>query len=140
MATKQLLKVEAFHYKLDSVSDDAFEKYINEDLTPKWVALIKKHDVIRYTSTITPTTFAGEFGPVLEQLRPGWKMNEANLTLTYYVRSFDEMKAILNDPDYQAKGRDTEVGWIDTSRGQLKLGWETVYIENGEVVNTTPKE
>lgn len=60
----------------------------------------------------------------------------AHLTLTYYVRSFEDMKAILSDPEYQARGRETEVGWIDTSKGQVKVGWETIYLENGEVVNT----
>ncbi|KAI1413197.1 hypothetical protein F5Y13DRAFT_161772 [Hypoxylon sp. FL1857] len=98
MAARDLLKIEAFHYKLDSVSDEAFEKYVHEVLTPKWIALVKRHNVVRYTSTIAPSTFAKEFGPVVEQTRPGWQMNEAHLTITYYVRNFEEMKAIVSDP------------------------------------------
>lgn len=50
MTSKDILKVEAFHYKLDSVSDEAFEKYIHEELTPKWITLVKRHNVVRYTS------------------------------------------------------------------------------------------
>ncbi|OTA97041.1 hypothetical protein M434DRAFT_392221 [Hypoxylon sp. CO27-5] len=140
MAAKNILKVEAFHYKLDSVSDEAFEKYVHQVLTPKWVALVKRHNVLRYTSTITPSTFSKEFGPVLEQTRPGWQMNEAHLTITYYVRNIDEMKAIVADPEYESRGRDTEVGWIDTSKGQVKIGWETTYLEDGKVINTVVDE
>ncbi|KAI1120563.1 hypothetical protein F5Y10DRAFT_123432 [Nemania abortiva] len=137
MGSKQLLKVEAFHYKLDSVSDEAFQKFVQDELTPTWVALVKKHKVVRYTSTITPSTFAARFRPQLEKTRPGWIMNEAHLTLTYYVRNFEDMLELISDPEYQARGRDVEIGWIDTSRGQIKIGWETTYLENGEVVNTT---
>ncbi|KAI1136026.1 hypothetical protein F5Y05DRAFT_121999 [Hypoxylon sp. FL0543] len=140
MASKEILKVEVFHYKLDSVSDEEFEKHIHEVLTPQWIGLVKRYNVLRYTSTFTPSTFAKEFGPVVDQMRPGWQMNEAHLTLTYYVRDFDEMKAIVADPDYQSRGRDTEAGWIDASKGQVKIGWETTYLEDGKVVNTVAVE
>lgn len=50
------------------------------------------------------------------------------------------MKAILADPEYQTRGRETEIGWIDASKGQVKIGWETTYLENGEVVNTVAAE
>ncbi|KAI1808967.1 hypothetical protein F4811DRAFT_499648 [Daldinia bambusicola] len=140
MSSENLLKIEAYHYKLESVTDEDFEKYVREVLTPKWVGLIKRHNVVRYTSTITPSSSAAEFGSIVASVRPGWTLIEAHLTFTYYVRSFDEFKGIIADPDYQAKGRDVEVGWIDTSKGHVKLGWESVYIENGQVVNTIPEE
>ncbi|KAI1822644.1 hypothetical protein F4861DRAFT_513886 [Xylaria intraflava] len=137
---KQLLKIEAFHYKLPSVSDDDFKKYVDEELTPKWLAVVKRHGVVRYTSTFTPSTFAKQFGPTLEKVRPGWTMKEAHMTLTYYVEKFEDMLELVGDPEYQSRGRDIEIGWIDASQGQLKLGWETTYIENGQVVNTTVLE
>ncbi|KAF3058362.1 putative dimeric alpha-beta barrel protein [Daldinia childiae] len=140
MASEILLKIEAFHYKLESVTDEAFENYVCEVLIPKWVSIMKRHNVVRYTSTITPSSFAEQFGPALAKIRPDWSMLEAHFTRTYYVRNFDEMKAIIGDPDYQGKGGNIEVGWIDPSKGYVKVGWETVYIENGKVVNIVLEE
>ncbi|KAH9890827.1 hypothetical protein F4778DRAFT_752381 [Xylariomycetidae sp. FL2044] len=140
MAT-QLLKVEACHYKLDSVSDEDFQKYVEEEVTPKWVSLLKKHNIVRYTSTLTPSTFPAQFRAHLEKTRPGWTMGEFNLTLTYYVDSFDDMLALTGDPSYRATSDALEEGYIDATRGQVKIGWETTYMEDGEVVNvkTTTK-
>ncbi|KAI0142980.1 hypothetical protein GGR57DRAFT_508447 [Xylariaceae sp. FL1272] len=139
MVDTQLLKIEAYHYKLDSVSDKDFQTFVRDELTPKWVALVKKHKVVRYTSTITPSSFAEQFRPQLEKTRPGWTMLEPNLTLTYYVRNFEDMLQLVGDPEYQVRGLEVEVGWIDSSRGHLKVGWETTFVEDGKVVNTTLK-
>ncbi|KAI1849132.1 hypothetical protein JX266_005093 [Neoarthrinium moseri] len=84
LASKDVLEVSAYHYKLDSVSDDDFKKWFHEELTP----------------------------------------------------NLEDLKKLLSDPDYQEKGRDSEKGWIDSSRGEIRVGWETTYSENGEVVNT----
>ncbi|KAH9908269.1 hypothetical protein F4778DRAFT_716734 [Xylariomycetidae sp. FL2044] len=140
MASTQLLKIEAYHYKLQEKSDEDFQKFVQDVLTPKWVTLVKKHQVVKYTSTITPSAFSEKFRPHLEKTRPGWTMNEANLTLTYYVRDFEQMLKLTADPEYQSRGRDVEKGWIDSSKGHIKVGWETTYVEEGEVVNTTIEE
>ncbi len=40
MASKQFLKIDAYHYKDDPVSDSAFEAHVFEEILPKWTALV----------------------------------------------------------------------------------------------------
>jgi hypothetical protein len=49
MASRDVLKISAYHYKVDSVSDEEFEKHVHEVINPGWLGLVKKHGVIRYT-------------------------------------------------------------------------------------------
>ncbi|KAK7750073.1 hypothetical protein SLS62_008066 [Diatrype stigma] len=140
MASKEVLKVDVHHYKLSSVSDETFEKWFHEELTPKWIILVKKHNVLRYTATYTPPRFRNELGPQLDMVRPGWKISGSDVTLTYYVRDIDDLRALLGDPEYQKRGRESEEGFIDSTKGELHVGWETVYFEDGEIKNTVAEE
>lgn len=63
-------------------------------------------------------------------------MGGADAILTYYVDSLDDLRRLLEDPEYQTKGRVKEKGWMDPSKGEIRVGWETTYIEKGQVVNT----
>lgn len=49
------------------------------------------------------------------------------------------MLALTSDPEYQEIGRTSEAGWIDSSRGEIMVGYEKVYIENGDIVDDAPK-
>lgn len=54
MASRDVLKVSALHYKDPSKTDEEFEKHIHENINPAWLKLIKRHDVIRYTVVCVP--------------------------------------------------------------------------------------
>lgn len=49
------------------------------------------------------------------------------------------MMEITSDPDYQEVGRESEVGWIDSTKGEIMVGYERVYIENKELVDGSSK-
>jgi hypothetical protein len=60
-------------------------------------------------------------------------MGGADATLTYYFRNINDMRALLADPEYQKRGHDSETAWIDSSKGQLRVGWEIAYVETANI-------
>lgn len=62
----------------------------------------------------------------LDKVRPVWKTGGIYVTLTYHVRGVDDFRFVLGDPEYQKRGRESEKDFIDTSKGELHIGWETV--------------
>lgn len=38
--------------------------------------------------------------------------------------------ALTSNPEYQEIGRESEAGWIDSTRGEVMVGYEKVYIDN----------
>lgn len=67
-------------------------------------------------------------------LPPGWTINDHDIGIGFYVRSMDQLQALMADPEFQAMLAE-EVDIIDPSRANLTLGWEEVYVEDGKVVN-----
>lgn len=49
MASRDVLKVSALHYKDASKTDEEFEKHINENINPAWMQLVKRHEVMKYS-------------------------------------------------------------------------------------------
>ncbi|CAH0050580.1 unnamed protein product [Clonostachys solani] len=67
MASRNVLKVSALHYKDPNKTDEEFEKWFHEDLNPKWVKLIKKHEVLKYAVVSVAYPFIGR---LLKNLLP----------------------------------------------------------------------
>jgi hypothetical protein len=66
---------------------------------------------------------------------PGWKLAPFDVTSTYWVDDPDKLKALLADPDWENNVIASEKPWIDTERAECQVGFETTFIENGEIVN-----
>lgn len=49
MASRDVLKVSALHYKDPSKTDEEFEKHVSENINPAWVKLVKRHEVMKYS-------------------------------------------------------------------------------------------
>lgn len=71
----------------------------------------------------------------MEKLRPGWTVINSHAVLTYWVRDIQHMMSLNSDPEYQEIGRESEAGWIDSTRGEIMVGHEKVYIDIKEIVN-----
>jgi hypothetical protein len=65
--------------------------------------------------------------------RKGWAMSEYSLMTSYWVRSPDDMRALLADPEWHEKVNEPEKDWIDTENIVILAGYETVYIEDEEI-------
>lgn len=75
----------------------------------------------------------------MEKVRPGWTVISSHAVLTYWVRDIQHMMALTGDPEYQEIGRESEAGWIDSTRGEIMVGYEKVYIDNKEIVDGSAK-
>lgn len=71
----------------------------------------------------------------MEKLRPGWTVISSHAVLTYWVRDIQYMMALTGDPEYQEIGRELEAGWIDSTKGEIMVGYEKVYIDNKEIAD-----
>lgn len=49
------------------------------------------------------------------------------------------MMALTGDPEYQEIGRESEAGWIDSTKGEIMVGYEKVYIDNKKIVDGSAK-
>lgn len=58
MASRDVLKVSALHYKDPSKSDEEFERHVSENINPAWVKLIKRHEVMKYSIVSVPRLLA----------------------------------------------------------------------------------
>ncbi|KAH6968157.1 hypothetical protein FAVG1_11695 [Fusarium avenaceum] len=139
MASRDVLKVSALHYKDASKTDEEFEKHINENINPAWMQLVKRHEVMKYSVTFCPCEVSEALAKTVERVRPGWTVIDSHAVLSYWVRDMKHMLALTSDPEYQEIGRTSEAGWIDSSRGEIMVGYEKVYIENGDIVDDAPK-
>jgi hypothetical protein len=54
MASRDVLKVSALHYKDPSKTDEEFERHVCENINPAWVELVKRHEVMRYSIVSGP--------------------------------------------------------------------------------------
>lgn len=75
----------------------------------------------------------------MEKVRPGWTVISSHAVLTYWVRDIQHMMVLTSDPEYQEIGRESEAGWIDSTRGEIMVGYEKVYIDNKEIVVESAK-
>lgn len=63
MASRDVLKVSALHYKDASKTDEEFEKHINENINPAWMQLVKRHEVMKYS--VVSYFFLAVFGAIV---------------------------------------------------------------------------
>lgn len=64
-------------------------------------------------------------------------MTPYDVTSSYWVSDPATLRELLTDPDWEGKVVAFEKDWIDTSRAEVQIGWETTYLEGGEMVNVT---
>lgn len=58
MASRDVLKVSALHYKDPSKTDEEFERHVSENINPAWVKLVKRHEVMKYSIVSVPRSLA----------------------------------------------------------------------------------
>ncbi|KAI0471775.1 hypothetical protein GGR56DRAFT_682028 [Xylariaceae sp. FL0804] len=141
---QKLLKFTVQHYKDANVTDEEFSKWYLEVHRPRMVRLVHKHNVARYALYLTPSSLRAAFQEDLDKFRgaaagfKGWQMADFDVTTTYWVRNPDELRNMLADPEWDEQVQKPENGWIDQDRASIQVGWENVYVEDGQIIE--PKE
>ena len=66
---------------------------------------------------------------------PGWTLSPYDAQTQYYVRSAEDLRGLLMDPEWHEKVGKVETEYTNVGDVMIMVGWETVYIEQGEVIN-----
>jgi hypothetical protein len=93
---------------------------------------------------MTPEALKTQFQTDLDQLKggcaEGWFMAPYDAATIYWVTDPQKLRNMLNDPDWNNKVAAFEKGWILQNRVDVQVGMQTTFIEQGQIINTTPKE
>ncbi|KAI1416804.1 hypothetical protein F5Y13DRAFT_153095 [Hypoxylon sp. FL1857] len=136
MPETQLVKITVQHWRKEGVSEEDFVKWCKEEQVPRYIGLVKKHGFIRWTMYFTPSASRAPLEALLAS-KPGYKIDDYDAVLNYYAPSLDNVVSLMSDPEFNTRASEPEQAWIDTSRASLQIGYEIVYLDEGEIVNTT---
>jgi hypothetical protein len=79
----------------------------------------------------------------LDQLKggsaEGWNMAPYDAATIYWVTDAQNLRNMLNDPDWNNKVVAFESGWINQHKVDVQVGTQTTFIEDGKIVNTAIK-
>ena len=65
----------------------------------------------------------------------GWTLADYDGHVEFMVRSIEDLKKAVEDPEYPERVLPDEQRFLDQSSSVVTLGWEEVYVEDGKVVN-----
>ncbi|KAF2248962.1 hypothetical protein BU26DRAFT_540414 [Trematosphaeria pertusa] len=130
-----VLKLSSMRYLKPGVSEEEFHEYASKHHAPKAALIQARHGALNVTQYHTPTACRQLLQEKLPwAVRPGWKIDDHDITISVWVRSTDDMLKIVMDPDFQALVAEDEMT-TDGSKGTISAGWEEMYVEDGKIVN-----
>ncbi|CRK28107.1 hypothetical protein BN1723_005130 [Verticillium longisporum] len=74
------------------------------------------------------------------QVRPGWKVNDCDLVLEYWVKDLESLKSLASDPEWIQTALEPGNDWFDMSGPTIRIGYDTTYLEHGEIVNVAGRK
>ncbi|KAF2469557.1 uncharacterized protein BDR25DRAFT_288459 [Lindgomyces ingoldianus] len=130
-----VLKLSSMRYKKSEVSEAQFHDHGSKFHAPKAAIVQARHGALRVAQYYTPKALRGLVEEKLPwAVRPGWKIDEHDAVIQVYVRTPEQMMAIVTDPDFQSLIADDD-DIVDPSKATVTAGWEEVYVEDGKIVN-----
>ncbi|KAI1401840.1 hypothetical protein F4819DRAFT_456887 [Hypoxylon fuscum] len=136
---KPLLKFSVMHYKKEGVSDEAFKKWFEEEQIPQSITMFKKYNIARYSMYLTPSILREKFDQELKERRnTNWKMADFSAVTSYWVHDPDDLRNVLASPEWAEKIAGPETDWVNMESAVVLAGFETVYLEDGKIINTVP--
>jgi len=64
----------------------------------------------------------------------GWVVDDHDMTVEFYFKTFADLAKITNDPEFQ-KLQQEEEPFINRTHTVVSLGWVEQYVMDGQVVN-----
>ncbi|RYN18569.1 hypothetical protein AA0112_g11473 [Alternaria arborescens] len=130
-----VLRLASMRYLKAGVSEEDFHEYSTNYHAPKAAIIQARHGALRVSQIHSPTALRNLFKEKLPWVvRPGWKVDDHDISVAVWVRTSEQMQAIVTDPDFQSLiAGDDKI--IDVENVTVTAGWEEVYIEDGKIVN-----
>ncbi|KAK6949358.1 hypothetical protein Daesc_009433 [Daldinia eschscholtzii] len=131
----KLIKYTVEHYKKAGVSDADFVKWFNDVQVANGLPLIKKHGIVKYAVHFRDAQLSTAFRAELDKVRPEWEVSGADLTIEYYLPDIYLIQNLLADPEWESKAAKDQANFVDLSKSTIHIGYETIYLENGNILN-----
>lgn len=93
-----------------------------------------KHGILGYNQVFTPLSVRQTMEEMNRRRNRNWVVDDHDMTVEFYFRSFAELAKVTNDPDFQRLQTEEEP-YINRTHTVCTLGWVETYVENGQVVN-----
>ncbi|GFF75231.1 hypothetical protein IFM53868_01529 [Aspergillus udagawae] len=129
------IKYTAALHRKDGVSEEAFMHWFTNQFLPRAVPIMKKHNILKYAVQKTDPKISSTFQAEVHQVPPGWKVNDCDLLLEYWVYDLEDIKDLASDPEWIQTALGDGNDWLDTSKSTICVGYDTTYVEYGAVVN-----
>ncbi|KAI1459959.1 hypothetical protein F4805DRAFT_472536 [Annulohypoxylon moriforme] len=135
MARQQLIKYTAEHHRKEGVSPEAFLKWFQEEHLPNGLPILKKYGITRYAVHTRLPDECTAFRAELDKVKPSWVVSDADLVIEYWLPSLSVLKDLHTDPEWNEKAVKGQDNWLDSSKTLVHIGYETVYMGDGNIFN-----
>ncbi|PSN67736.1 hypothetical protein BS50DRAFT_675780 [Corynespora cassiicola Philippines] len=130
-----VLKLTSMRYLKEGVSEEQFHEHASKFHAPKAAEIQTRHGALRVAQYHTPSACRDMFkNKIPWAVRPGWLVDDHDVQISVWIRTADDMMAIVTDPDFQSLiAGDDDI--VASDRATVVAGWEEVYVEDGKIVN-----
>ncbi|PYI14322.1 hypothetical protein BO99DRAFT_25118 [Aspergillus violaceofuscus CBS 115571] len=104
------------------------------DYVVKAAKLHAKHGIYAYQQCYSPPAYRTFVDEMNRRNNRGWVIDDHDVTIEFYFRSFEELNKVNHDPEFQAL-QASEEPYVNRAHTVVSLSWIEKYVDNNEVVN-----
>ncbi|KAI1735344.1 hypothetical protein F4680DRAFT_307748 [Xylaria scruposa] len=104
------------------------------DYVVKASAIAARHGIEIYQQCYSPPNYREAIDAMNRQNKRGWVIDDHDITIEFYFRTFEELTAVNVDPDFQAL-QSAEGPYVNLIHTVVTLSWVEKYVDNGKAVN-----
>ncbi|ETS83992.1 hypothetical protein PFICI_05868 [Pestalotiopsis fici W106-1] len=129
----RLLRYTISIYRNKSSSSDVAENFSRE-YVKKIAPLHAKHGMEMYQIVYSPLAYRTALDSINRRDGRGFIVDDHDVTVEFYFRSFAELSRVTSDPEFQA-AQAAEAPYVNLVHTVVSLGWVEKYVDGGRVVN-----
>ncbi|KAI0845989.1 hypothetical protein F5Y00DRAFT_245075 [Daldinia vernicosa] len=109
------------------------EAFAREYLT-KVASINARNGIEMYQQVFTPAPYRAALEEMNRRGNRGWVVDDHDITVEFYFRTFAELEKMRADPDFQEL-QAAEGPYVNLVHTVVTLGWVEKYVDGGRVVN-----
>ena len=132
--TPRLLRMTIALYRHHERTPQEAYDYAVNNFAVQAAKIHAKHGIVAYNQVFTPQPLRQAMAEMNHRRNRSWVVDDHDMTVEFYFRSFAELSKVTSDPDFQRLQTEEEP-YINRTHTVCTLGWVETYVENGQVVN-----
>ncbi|KAF1730564.1 hypothetical protein CRV24_010027 [Beauveria bassiana] len=104
------------------------------DYVVKVSKLHAKHGITMYQQCYSPPGYRAVIDTMNRRNNRGWIIDDHDVTVEFYFRSFAELNRVNSDPEFQEL-QASEEPYVNRVHTVVSLAWVEQYVADGKVVN-----